>query len=238
VPEADVPEADVPESRSESRSASYSLKRLQGSWYRLMLLRAIASIVNFTMRGAVFLGIAVLGGFGTAWIMIHSGSQLTAANAGPWVTWSAAGRMDADPYTRAHTVRLGLLPLNSTLARTFQAQSDASGQRIHSSCVYTVDVTGLDAEWWSLAVFDERGGLIRNASNRYAFNSSTVLRDPDGGTRIVVSREARPGNWLPTSGAGRLSLSLSVQDPRWVSGLTEQGRRARVLPEIRTVSCR
>jgi hypothetical protein len=203
-----------------------------------MLLRAIASIVNFTMRGAVFLGIAVLGGFGSAWVMIHSGSQLTAATAGPWVTWTSAGRTDADPYTRAHTVRLGLLPLNATLALNYQAQTDAGGQRIHSSCVYTVDLTGLDAEWWSVAVFDERGGLIRNTANRYAYNSSTVLRDPDGGTRIALSREARPGNWLPTSGAGRLTLSLTVQDPRWIAGIAEQGRSVRTLPDIKTISCR
>lgn len=199
-----------------------------------MLLRAIASVVNFVMRGAVFLAIAVLGGFGSAWVMIHSGSSLTAATAGPWVTWTAAGRMDADPYTRAHTVRLGQLPLNSTLALTYQAQTDAAGQRIHSSCVYVVDISALDAEWWSLAVFDDRGGLIRNNANRYAYNASTILRDADGGARIVLSREARPGNWLPTTGAGRLVLSLLVQDPKWVS----DGTRQRSLPEISTVACR
>ena len=203
-----------------------------------MLLRAISALVNFVMRGAVFLAIAILGGFGSAWVMIHSGSQLTAATAGPWVTWTNAGRMDADPYTRAHTVRLGLLPLNSTLALTYQAQTDAAGQRIHSSCVYTVDVSGLDAEWWSIAVFDDRGGLIRNPANRYAFNASTVMRDPDGGARVVLSREARPGNWLPTTGAGRLILSLSVQDPRWVTAAVSEPGRDRALPEIRTVSCR
>lgn len=203
-----------------------------------MLLRAIATFVNFVMRGAVFLAIAVLGGFGSAWVMIHSGSQLTAATAGPWVTWTAAGRMDADPYTRAHTVRLGLLPLNSTLALTYQAQTDGTGQRIHSSCVYVVDVSDLNAEWWSLAVFDDRGGLIRNNANRFAFNSSTVLRDADGGTRIVIAREARPGNWLPTAGAGRLILSLTVQDPRWVSAAVAEQGKSRSLPGISTVSCR
>jgi hypothetical protein len=203
-----------------------------------MILRAFAVIFNFIMRGAVFLGIAVLGGFGSAWVMIHSGSQLTAATAGPWVTWTAAGRMDADPYTRAHTVRLGLLPLTSTLATTYQAQTDAGGQRIHSSCVYAVDVSGLDAEWWSLAVFDERGGLIRNSADRYAYNTSTVLRDADGGTRIIVGREARAGNWLPTSGAGRLVLSLTVQDPRWTSAAVADPSRPRALPDITTVSCR
>jgi len=203
-----------------------------------MLLRAIATVVNFAVRGAVFLGIAVLGGFGSAWVMIHSGSSLTAATNGPWVTWTQAGRLDADPYTRAHTVRLGLLPLNSSLAMTFQAQSDAQGARIHSSCVYQVDVSKLDAEWWSLAVFDERGGLIRNSANRYAFNAATVLRDVDGGSRIMISRDARAGNWLPTAGAGRLVLSLLVQDPRWTAqGATDQVR-TRTLPDIRTVSCR
>ena len=203
-----------------------------------MLLRAIATIVNFVMRGAVFLAIAILGGFGSAWVMIHSGSQLTAATVGPWVTWTSAGKMDADPYTRAHTVQLGLLPLNSTLALTYQAQTDAAGQRIHSSCVYIVDLSALDAEWWSLAVFDDRGTLIRNAANRYAFNASTIMRDADGGARITLSREARPGNWLPTAGAGRLILSLSVQDPRWVTAAVEDQGRSRALPEISTVSCR
>ncbi len=203
-----------------------------------MLLRAFAAIFNFVMRGAVFLGIAVLGGFGSAWVMIHSGSHLTAATVGPWVTWTAAGRMDADPYTRAHTVRLGLLPLTSTLAMTYQAQTDSNGQRIHSSCVYTIDVTGLDAEWWSLAVFDERGGLIRNNADRYAYNASTALRDADGGARIIIGREARPGNWLPTSGAGRLVLSLTIQDPRWATAASSDAPRARALPDIKTTSCR
>ena len=209
-----------------------------------MLFRAIASLINFIMRGAVFLAIAVLGGFGSAWVMIHSGSQLTAVTSGPWVTWTAAGRMDADPYTRAHTVRLGLLPLNSTLALTYQAQNDADGQRIHSSCVYSVDLSAIDAEWWSVAVFDDRGNLIRNKANRYAFNSSTVLRDSDGSTRVVLARDARPGNWLPTGGAGRLTLALSVQDPKWVStalnstGAGGDAGRGHALPVIQTISCR
>ena len=203
-----------------------------------MLLRAIATLVNFVMRGAIFLAIAILGGFGSAWVMIHSGSQLTAATVGPWVTWTAAGRADADPYTRAHTVRLGLLPINSTLALTYQAQTDGAGQRIHSSCVYAVDVTALDAEWWSLSVFDDKGSLIRNSADRYAFNTSTVQRDSDGSTWVVLSREARPGNWLPTTGAGRLMLSLTVQDPRWVAAAMAEQGRGRPLPLIRTLSCR
>ncbi len=203
-----------------------------------MLLRAIANVVNFILRGAVFLAIAVLGGFGSAWVLIHSGSRLTAANAGQWVTWTAAGRADADPYTRAHTVRTGDLPINSTLALTWRAQNDLDGNRIHSSCSYALDVSNLDAQWWSLSIFDDRGQLIPNAAGRHAFNADTLVRDPDGSATVTLGRDARPGNWLPTAGAGRLTLVLNVQDPRWVAAALKDTANPKLLPVIRTVSCR
>ena len=203
-----------------------------------MFLRAIANLINLVLRGVVFLTIALLGGFGSAWVLINSGSQMTAANAGPWVTWIAAGRPDADPYTRAHTVRTGDLPINSTLALTWRAQTDQDGNRIHSSCAYTLDVTALDAEWWSLAVFDDRGQLIPNAASRHAFNADTIVREPDGTAVVRLARDARPGNWLPTAGAGRLTLVLLVQDSRWVAAALKDPNKARLLPAIRPQSCR
>ena len=42
----------------------------------------------------------------------------------------------------------------------------------------------------------------------------------------------------PSTGAGRIVLSLTVQDPRWVSAAVTDASRSRVLPEITTVSCR
>ena len=68
------------------------------------------------------------------------------------MTWSASGRPDADPYTRAHTVRNGLLPLASTLEVTYQAKADSRGGRLHAGCEYTIVMEGLD------------GGTCSNAS--------------------------------------------------------------------------
>ena len=71
----------------------------------------------------------------------------------------------------------------------------------------------LDGAWWSLAAFDGQGRLIQNAAERYAFNSDTAMREPDGRAVITLARDARPGNWLPIGSASRVNLVLTVQDP-------------------------
>lgn len=202
------------------------------------LLTLIADIFAFVTRFAVFLGIAIVGGIGSAWVMMHTGSRLTVAQQGVWSTWTDAGRPDADPYTRAHNVRLALLPMNPTLAQTYHARTDEDGARLHSSCEYRIDMEGLDAAWWSLAVFDDAGQPIRNAAQRFAFNAATSVREPDGKIPIVLARDARPGNWLPTAGAGHVTLALSVQDPRWMQQSLDEGTRGgRALPAVRKVGC-
>jgi hypothetical protein len=185
-----------------------------------------------------YIALAIVGGLGSAWMMVHSGSRLTTVTVGPWVTWTGAGRADADPYTRAHAVRLGLLPINATLSLAWHALTDNDGERLRSSCEYSVESDGLDAQWWSLAVFDERGNLIRNSAERYAFNAATALPDPDGGVTITLSRDARPGNWLPTGGVGRITLAFMVQDAKWVATVHDEHNRGRGLPNIRKIGCR
>ena len=125
-----------------------------------------------------------------AWYMVEAGSRLTTRNFGPWITWIAAGRPDADPYTRAHTARNGLLPIASTLELTFYAKTDSEGGQLQSACDYAVTVEGLEGAWWNLAAFDRRGGLIANGADRYTFSSDTAMREPDGRAVIVVARDA------------------------------------------------
>ena len=198
----------------------------------------MARLLSFIVRTSLYIAIAIGGGLASAWLMVHSGSRLTTTTAGPWVAWTMAGRQDADPYTRAHTVRLGLLPINATLALAWHALTDSEGDRLRSTCEYTVETEALEAVWWSLAVFDETGNLIRNSADRYAFNTATALRDADGGVTVTLARDARPGNWLPTGGAGRITLAFTVQDPKWVVQVADEQTRARALPIIRKVGCR
>lgn len=193
------------------------------------LRTAISTIFTFLGNVGLFAGIALLLGIGSSWYMIEIGTPLTTVKAGPWVSWPAAGTPTADPYTRARTARHGSLPISGTVAQVWEARTDSTGQRLHSSCDYAVTGRGLNEGWWTIALYDDSGHLIPNAAGRHAFNSSTIMRRPDGGFLVSLARDARPGNWLPTGGAGRLTLVLT---------LIEAGDASGALPEIRRVACR
>ena len=109
-----------------------------------LISKALINIVVLT-------ALALVGGAGSAWYMIEAGSRLSTRAFGPWTTWISAGRPDADPYTRAHTARNGLLPVSSTLELTFQAKTDSQGARLTSSCDYTITMPSSEPAWWSLA---------------------------------------------------------------------------------------
>ena len=94
--------------------------------------------IGHTADWALFIGIVLIGGFGSSWYMVEAGSMLTTSRVGPWVTWTAAARPDADPYTRAHYVRLGVLPLSAEYAQIYFARTDSDGRALHSSCEYEI----------------------------------------------------------------------------------------------------
>ena len=183
----------------------------------------------------LFVVLAVFGGLGSAWYMIEKGSAMTTLRSGPWTAWKAAGRADADPYTRAHFLRRGMLPVSSALAYTYQATSDSDGQLLYSSCDYVVEGEEPRAAFWSLAVFDDGGRLIPNPADRYAFNSASIMRPANGRIDVRLARNARPGNWLPTGGAGRVALHFTIEEPR--NSATDDGRPPQ-LPTIRRIACR
>jgi hypothetical protein len=199
---------------------------------RIITARALGFVGNV----GLFLGIALTGGILSSWYMIEIGSPITTVRMGPWVSWPAAGLPDADPYTRARLARHGSLPISGNVARTYEARTDSAGQRLHSSCDYVIEGSGLEDLWWSFSVYDDDGRLIPNAAERHSFNSSTIARSADGSFLITLSRDARPGNWLPTGGAGRLSLVMTLLEGG--GALDEAGAAGRSLPDIRKVACR
>lgn len=194
-------------------------------------------ITNALINLVVFSALAFGGGIGTAWYMIEGGSRLSTRAFGPWVTWSSAGRPEADPYTRAHVVRNGLLPVSSTLEVTFRAKTDGTGGRLTSSCDYLVTLTNGEPDWWSLAVFDGQGRLVQNGADRYAFNHRTAMREPDGSVAITVARDARPGNWLPSGRSGRIVLVFTALDAG-VAASVNDGGQVKALPDIQRTGCR
>ena len=71
---------------------------------------------------------------------------------------------------------------------------------------------------------------------RRGVSADTAMRSPSGRVVIHLARSARPGNWLPTGGAGRLTLVLQVEDPHDAGTPSADETRVQ-LPEIKRVAC-
>jgi len=191
------------------------------------------TIANFL----VFITTALFVGLGSAWYAVDNGIDATVRQFGPWNSWTAAGRIDSDPYTRAHFARTGRLPITSTTARYYHADRDDSGARLDADCTYEIVGRGPAADWWSLAAYDMAGRLMANPANRYTVSSPGVLRTNNGQYRVRVSRTGSPGNWLPIESDYRFRLVLRVYRPQYVSEREVVDREAEQLPSIRKVSC-
>jgi len=208
---------------------------------RLFLHRLKKHIVLTTSVAtdiAIFVGLVLILGLGSSWYMVEAGNRLTTVSQGAWTMWPSAGRKNADPYTRAHFARRGALALSTEVARTYAARTDSDGAGLHSSCDYAITGQDLDNRWWSISVFDSRGKLVPNTLKRHTFTRDTASFNVDGTTLITLSRDVGPGNWLPTGGAGRLTVVFSVIDLKPVALTVKANDEQQSLPTIRRVSCR
>lgn len=184
------------------------------------------------------LAIAVVIGLGSAWHMIDEGSALTTGTIGPWSVWHSAGNPDADPYTRAHIARSGRLPITSTSAAYYFAETDDDGRTLVSDCQYILEGQAFNAAWWSLTLYDETGRLVANKARRHAFSDRELTLSRDGRYRIVLGRDVRPGDWLPSGLKDkRLKLVIRVYGPRDDGGPGRTNNNLERLPAIARESC-
>jgi hypothetical protein len=218
-------------------NAFRSLTSLNFMSFTLHRIKKRAAVVlAYTADWALFIGVVLILGLGSSWYMVERGSALSTLTVGPWTSWMSAGRTDADPYTRAHSARLGILPLSTDVSQTFIARDDSDGRALHSSCDYVIAGREIANFWWSLTVFDDDGRLIPNVLGRSAFTSDTMAINPDGGYTATLSRDAHAGNWLPTGGAGRLALAFTVLD-LGTRAVAQDGEVERIVPTITRKGC-
>lgn len=184
--------------------------------------------------------VALVLGIGSALYAIRHGVPDATERSGAWISWPGEGHPDVDSYTRAYVAASGRLPITSTAARYFFAHTDDHGRPLTSDCNYLLRGSPVDARWWSLALYDGKGHLIPNPSDRYSFNSDDVLRRSDGTYRINLARGARPENWLPTGkGHGHsLMLMLRVYDLAETNSTGIGQLDPKRLPKIKRLSCR
>lgn len=204
----------------------------------IKIRKRLYAVLSTATDIAIFIAIVLLGGIGSSWYMVSAGSALTTRTSGPWTMWVSEGRTDADPYTRAHFATTGRLVVSTDLAATFVATTDNEGIRLHSSCEYKIQGRDFAASWWTLSVFNAKGGLIPNAAKRYAYTRDTIALRPNGEFVVTLAREARPGNWLPTGGAGRLAVVLTIVEPEPTDSANIDGGVDFALPVLEKVGCR
>ncbi|MBS0250893.1 MAG: DUF1214 domain-containing protein [Proteobacteria bacterium] len=204
---------------------------------RLSVLRAIVGIIVRAVTVVLVVMLGIGAGLWSSRYMIARGSPLSVVTYGPWQQWPRIGRESADPYTKAHMISTGKLRISSDSAGIFEARTDSEGARLHSSCNYVVTGANMRGLWWSIGVFDTRGNLIANDADRYEFTADTIAPNPNGSFVVTLGRDARPGNWLPTSGAGRLVLVFTVLDPATGLSSEERAERNKDLPIIKREGC-
>lgn len=186
----------------------------------------------------VFAGLSLLLGLGSASYMIDDGFALVVSRTGPWQSWINAGSHTADPYTRAHIARSGLLPITSASGLTYFARTDSKGRTLSSECDYEIVARPLAAVWWTIALFDDDGNLIPNKAARHAFSSQSLTILSDGTQRIYLAPQARPGYWLPSGEDHNLTLVLRIIRPLGVEDGEVSGRiSASSMPIIRRQRC-
>jgi len=69
------------------------------------------------------------------------------------------------------------------------------------------------------------------------FTSDTITPNADGTFTVTMARDARPKNWLPVGGAGKLTLVLTMLGPEQAYA-AESASDPKLLPTIRRVQCR
>lgn len=168
---------------------------------------------------AVIVVAAVLG-VGSAWLAVVGEVGFETIRAGVWTAWPRAGAANSDPYIRAGVARTGELPISAAEGTAFFAREDSAGEPMTGNCDYLVSGRTPAAQWWTLTLYrDGDLSLISNPTGRYNFDSTDILRNPDGSFDIVVSPRARPGNWLPSDEkAGRLRLVFRLYDTPIATG--------------------
>ena len=204
--------------------------------------RMVLRLLSWMLNVLLFVSVALVTGLGSAWYSVDIGLPLTVESYGPWRSWVSLGHPSADPYSRDHAIRAGILPLSSTTARYFVATHDSDGRRLYGDCEYELVGRGPPAAWWSLAVYDREGSLIPNPSGRYSINTGGLMRSPSGQFTVRLAKDARAGNWLPVSGSEAIVLVIRAYIPdlpqKSAEGTQGSGGLAAAMPTIGRIECR
>jgi hypothetical protein len=187
------------------------------------------------VRFTIFALVGTAGGYLSAQSIIADGISGLTLKKGPWTAWSEAGTTDSDPYTKAHFAVENILPLSKFEAITFHAKTDSSDGLFQPECDYKIEGVRMPARAWTLSLVGKDGQLLKNASQRYSFNSQNVVRRSDESFTVILSQAARPGNWIPMENVSGFKLQLDLFN---TSGSARNDPSSIPVPIINKGTCR
>jgi hypothetical protein len=180
----------------------------------LVTAKPLSSAALVLYSCALALGLGV----GSAYWVLSGDYPFGGVRIGAWNTWPKVGSRNADPYARAIVTRRGDVPLATGEGLSLSATGDSGGQAFDSACAYRIGAITAQARLWTLSLYDGGGTPAATDLGRSSMTSAEVLREPDGKFSIVLSREARPGNWMQLPKAGPFSLVLRLYDTPAATG--------------------
>jgi hypothetical protein len=179
--------------------------------------------------------VALAIGFGLSFYALTDGRYFGALQSGPWTAWPDAGSPAPNPYTRAHAVRTGTLPLGQAEGLQFTATVDGTGEPLTRDCGYRLDGYTPVATFWTLVAIDAEGRNVTRPGTALAIHSRDIARPQDGAIRVHVGTRLVPGNWLELTGQGPFSLVLTLYDTVASTGF---GTDLEVMPTVVREGCR
>lgn len=149
----------------------------------------------------------------SAWYAVNRFDGFGALTIGQWTGHPEAGTTLSDPYAKARAAREGAFPLGSAEGLAFYAYDDDKGAALDRRCTYTVRGNSPNSRFWTLYAADRALiALNPGISKLPALHSRQILRAENGQFTIAVSPQAQPGNWLATTGSGRMVLVMTLYD--------------------------
>lgn len=178
--------------------------------------------------------IALVGGVGSALIVLDQSRNSGSLVIGPWSAIPGVPGPQDNPYARAAAAVETALPLDIAEGIVFTARTDSDGEPLVARCDYLISGRMPPAALWSLTLYDRDNGLMDSPARRTGFHSREILRSPDGGFAIALAPTPQPGNWLPVSGDGELVIVARLYNTPVSTGLPSDP----VMPAIARGRCR
>ncbi|UXN60774.1 DUF1214 domain-containing protein [Phyllobacterium zundukense] len=183
----------------------------------------------------IALVIAVGGGTLSAWYAVNRFDGFGVLTVGQWTGHPDAGTPLSDPYAKARAAREGAFPLGSAEGLAFYAYDDNRGQALDRRCSYRIEGNSPNSRFWTLYAADRSLVALDPGKDRLpALHSRQIFRQENGRFVVLVSPKAQPGNWLATTGAGRMVLVMTLYDTPVGSnsGLVDM-----TFPAVTRISC-